>query len=190
MADVKRAAVIGTGTMGPGMGAVLARAGIDVALYDVSAEALERAKAGFELADGVLDRLETPRVEGGGIRYESDLAAALAGAEFVAEAIPERLELKQELFPQLEQLAAPGAILSSNTSGIPITKIAEVCSDPSRVVGLHWSNPPHLIPMIEVIPGDETSQETVDASVALVNRIGYEAVIEREVPGFVENRIH
>ena len=106
MADVNRAAVIGTGTMGPGMGAVLARAGIDVALYDVSAEALERAKAGFELADGVLDRLETPRVEGGGIRYESDLGAALAGAEFVAEAIPERLELKQELFPELERLAA------------------------------------------------------------------------------------
>ena len=99
MADVKRAAVIGTGTMGPGMGAVLARAGIDVALYDISAEALERAKAGFELAEGVLDRLETPRVEGGGIRYESDLAEALAGAEFVIEAVPEKLELKQEVFP-------------------------------------------------------------------------------------------
>jgi 3-hydroxyacyl-CoA dehydrogenase len=189
MADVKRAAVVGTGTMGPGMGAVLARAGIEVALYDVSAEALERAEAGFALADGVLDRLETPRVEGGGIRYESDLTAALAGAEFVAEAIPERLELKQELFPQLEKLAAPGAILSSNTSGIPITRIAELCADPSRVVGLHWSNPPHLIPMIEVIPGEQTSQETVEASVALVERLGYEAVIEREVPGFVENRI-
>jgi 3-hydroxyacyl-CoA dehydrogenase len=189
MADVKRAAVVGTGTMGPGMGAVLARAGIEVALYDVSAEALERAKAGFELADGVLDRLETPRGEGGGIRYESDLAAALAGAQLVAEAIPERLELKQELFPQLERLAAPGAILASNTSGIPITRIAEVCSDQARVVGLHWSNPPHLIPMIEVIPGEQTSRETVDASVALVERMGYEAVIEKEVPGFVENRI-
>ncbi len=119
MADVKRAAVIGTGTMGPGMGAVLARAGIDVALYDVSAEALERAEAGFALADGVLDRLETPRVEGGGIRYESDLAAALEGAEFVAEAIPERLELKQELFPQLEKLAAPGAMLVVQHVGHP-----------------------------------------------------------------------
>ena len=182
MADVKRAAVIGTGTMGPGMGAVLARAGIEVALYDVSAQALENAKAGF-------DRLDMPRAGGGGIRYESDLAAALAGAELVAEAIPERLELKHELFPKLEQLAAPGAILASNTSGIPITRIAEVCSDPSRVVGLHWSNPPHIIPMIEVIPGDKTSQATIDASVALVERIGYEAVIEREVPGFVENRI-
>ncbi len=90
-----------------------------MALYDVSAEALERAEAGFELADGVLDRLETPRVEGGGIRYESDLAAALDGAEFVAEAIPERLELKQELFPELEQLAAPGAILVLQHLGHP-----------------------------------------------------------------------
>jgi len=190
MADVKRAAVIGTGTMGPGMGAVLARAGIDVALYDVSAEALERAEAGFALADGVLDRLETPRVAGGAVRYESDLAAALAGAEFVAEAIPERLELKHELFPQLEKLAAPGAILSSNTSGIPITKIAEVCSDPSRVIGMHWSNPPHLIPMIEIVPGERTNQATIDGVTGVVNDIGYfPCLLKKEVPGFVENRI-
>ena len=189
MAAVNRAAVIGTGTMGPGMGAVLARAGIEVALYDVSAEALDRAKAGVELAESVLDRLETVRTPGGSIRYETDLAAALAGAELVAEAIPERLELKHELFPQLERLAAPGAILASNTSGIPITRIAEVCSDPGRVIGMHWSNPPHLIPMIEVIPGDATSSETTASAVALVERIGYESVIEKEVPGFVENRI-
>ena len=103
MAEVKRAAVIGTGTMGPGMAAVLARAGMEVALYDISAEALERAKAGVELADGVLDRLETPKLAGGALRYEGDLAAALAGAELVAEAIPERIELKHELFPQLEE---------------------------------------------------------------------------------------
>ena len=189
MAHITRAAVIGTGTMGPGMGAVLARAGIEVALCDVSADALASAKAGFELADGVLDRLEMPRVAGGSVRYETDLAAAVAGAQLVAEAIPERIELKHELFPKLEALAAPGAILASNTSGIPITRIAEVCSDPSRVVGMHWSNPPHLIPMIEVIPGEKTSSETVDASVALAKRIGYEAVVEREVAGFVENRI-
>ncbi len=189
MAAVNRAAVIGTGTMGPGMGAVLARAGIEVALYDVSVDALDRAKAGVELAESVLDRLETVRTPGGSIRYETDLAAALAGAELVAEAIPERLELKHELFPQLERLAAPGAILASNTSGIPITRIAEVCSDPGRVIGMHWSNPPHLIPMIEVIPGDATSSETTASAVALVERIGYESVIEKEVPGFVENRI-
>ncbi len=189
MADVRRAAVIGTGTMGPGMGAVLAWAGIDTALHDVSAEALERAKAGAELAAGVLDQLEAPKQEGGGLRFESELDAALAGADFVLEAVPEKLELKQELFPQLDAGVGPDAILASNTSGIPITKIASVCEHPERVVGMHWSNPPHLIPMIEVIPGEQTSQATVDATSALVRRIGYHPVVEKEVAGFVENRI-
>jgi 3-hydroxyacyl-CoA dehydrogenase len=189
VAAVRRAAVIGTGTMGPGMGAVLARAGIDTALYDISPEALERAKAGAELAAGVLDRLDAVQEEGGGLRFESDLAAALDGVDFVLEAVPEKLELKQELFPQLEAAAGPDAILASNTSGIPITKIGSVCANPERVVGMHWSNPPHLIPMIEVIPGEQTSQETVDATSALVRRLGYHPVVEREVPGFVENRI-
>ncbi|MFN2628469.1 MAG: 3-hydroxyacyl-CoA dehydrogenase NAD-binding domain-containing protein [Gaiellaceae bacterium] len=189
MADVRRAAVIGTGTMGPGMGAVLARAGIDTALYDTSAEALERAKAGVELAAGVLDRLDAPGQEGGGLRFENELSAALAGAGFVLEAVPERLELKQELFPRLEAGVGDEAILASNTSGIPISKIASVCEHPGRVVGMHWSNPPHLIPMIEVIPGVETSQATIEATSALVQRIGYHPVVEKEVPGFVENRI-
>ena len=189
MADVRRAAIIGTGTMGPGMGAVLARAGIDTALYDISPEALERAKGGVELASGVLERLDAVEGDGGGVRFETELGAALEGAEFVIEAVPEKLELKQELFPQLEAGAADGAILASNTSGIPITSIAAVCSRPERVVGMHWSNPPHLIPMIEVIPGEQTSRETVDAASALVRRIGYHPVEEREVPGFVENRI-
>ncbi len=189
MADVRRAAVIGTGTMGPGMGAVLARAGIDTALYDVSPEALERAKTGVDLANGVLDRLDAVRVEGGGVRFERELADAVEGADVVIEAIPEKLELKQELFPELERLAGEEAILASNTSGIPITKIASVCAHPERVVGMHWSNPPHLIPMIEVIPGERTSPETVAATSALVRRVGYHPVEEREVPGFVENRI-
>jgi 3-hydroxybutyryl-CoA dehydrogenase/5-formyl-3-hydroxy-2-methylpyridine 4-carboxylate dehydrogenase len=171
------------------MGAVLARAGIDTALHDVSAEALERAKAAAELAAGVLDRLEAPTEDGGGLRFESDLDAALTGADFVLEAVPEKLELKQELFPQLEAAVGPDAILASNTSGIPITKIAAVCEHPGRVIGMHWSNPPHLIPMIEVIPGEQTTQATVDATSELVRRLGYHPVVEKEVAGFVENRI-
>jgi 3-hydroxyacyl-CoA dehydrogenase len=189
VAAVRRAAVIGTGTMGPGMGAVLARAGIETALYDVSAEALERARAASELAAGVLDRLDAVMEDGGSLRFETELEAALDGSDLVLEAVPERLELKQEVFPQFEDVVAPEAVLASNTSGIPITKIANVCRHPERVVGLHWSNPPHLIPMIEVIPGEQTSQETVDAASALVRRIGYHPVVEKEVAGFVENRI-
>ncbi len=119
MATVRRAAVIGTGTMGPGMGAVLARAGIETALYDVSAEALERAKAGAELAGTVLERLEAAQEDGGSLRFESDLDAALEGADLVLEAVPEKLELKQEVFPKFEAVVAADAILASNTSGHP-----------------------------------------------------------------------
>jgi 3-hydroxyacyl-CoA dehydrogenase len=189
VAAVRRAAVIGTGTMGPGMGAVLARAGIETALYDVSSEALERAKAATELAAGVLDRLDAVKEDGGALRFETDLGAALAGADLVLEAVPEKLEVKHEVFPQLEEAVAAEAILASNTSGIPITKIATVCRHPDRVVGMHWSNPPHLIPMIEVIPGEQTSPQTVEAASELVRRVGYHPVVEKEVAGFVENRI-
>ena len=189
MAEVRRSAVIGTGTMGPGMGAVLARAGIETALYDVSTEALERAKAGVQMAAGVLDRLEAPEADGGSIRFETELAAALDGVDLVVEAVPEKLELKHEIFPQLEQHVGEDTILASNTSGIPITKIAEVCAHPERVIGMHWSNPPHLIPMIEVIPGEQTDQRVVDEACELVRRFGYHPVVEKEVPGFVENRI-
>jgi 3-hydroxyacyl-CoA dehydrogenase len=189
MGDVRKAAIVGTGTMGPGMGAVLARAGIETALYDVSEEALERAKAGVELARGVLERLDAAQADGGGTRFESELALALEGADFVLEAVPEKLELKQELFPEMERHVGDDTILASNTSGIPITKIASVCARPERVIGMHWSNPPHLIPMIEVIPGEQTSREAVEKTSELVRRIGYHPVEEREVPGFVENRI-
>jgi 3-hydroxyacyl-CoA dehydrogenase len=189
MGELRRAAIIGTGTMGPGMGAVLARAGIQTALYDVSAEALERARTGVAMAAGALERLDAVKADGGAISYESDLATALAGCQLVIEAAPEKLELKQELFAEFEKHVTPDAILASNTSGIPITKIAADLQNPDRVVGMHWSNPPHMIPMIEVIPGERTAQATVDATVELVQDFGYHAVVEREVPGFVENRI-
>jgi 3-hydroxyacyl-CoA dehydrogenase len=190
MSEIRRAAVIGTGTMGPGMGAVLERAGIEVAMHDVSAEALERAKQGVELARGVLERLGSERAEGGEVRFETELAAALEEVDFVLEAVPEKLELKREVFGQFEQHVSDDAVLSSNTSGIPITRIAEGLELPERVIGMHWSNPPHLIPMIEVIPGERTSEETVAAARGLIDRIGYvPSVLRQEVPGFVENRI-
>jgi 3-hydroxyacyl-CoA dehydrogenase len=189
VAGVSRAAVIGTGTMGPGIGAVLARTGIETALYDVSPEALERAKAGAELAAGILERLDAAKEDGGSLRFETELEAALEGADFVIEAVPEKLELKHEVFQQFERAVAPETILASNTSGIPISTIAEPCKHPERVVGMHWSNPPHLIPMIEVIPGEQTGAAAIETTSELVRRVGYHPVREREVAGFVENRI-
>lgn len=189
MAEFKRVAVVGTGTMGPGMGATLARIGIPVALYDISADALERAKAAVGMAESVLDRLDAPAAPGGSVSYHTDLAAALEGADLVLEAIPERIELKHEIFRQFEALVPADTVLASNTSGIPITAIAEVCEHPERVIGNHWSNPPHLIPMVEVIPGEKTAQAVVDRTCALIREIGYHPVIEKEIAGFVENRV-
>jgi 3-hydroxybutyryl-CoA dehydrogenase/5-formyl-3-hydroxy-2-methylpyridine 4-carboxylate dehydrogenase len=190
MTDLNRAAVVGTGTMGPGMGAVLARAGLEVTLFDVKPEALKRAKETVTMVDGVLDRLEVPRHGGGGLSYETDRAAALDGVDVVAEAVPEQLELKHQLFVEIENEISDQTIIASNTSGIPATKLAEGLKHPERVVGWHWSNPPHLIPMNEIIPGEQTSAEVTSAIQELTRRIGYHPVtLKKEVPGFVENRV-
>jgi 3-hydroxyacyl-CoA dehydrogenase len=191
MTAVGRAAIIGTGTMGPGMGAVLERAGVDVALYDINEEQLDKARPGVELARSVLDRLGGDGdAADGNVRFESDLTAALDGADLVVEAVPEKLELKQQVFADVEQHVSDDAILASNTSGIPITKIAEALEHPERVIGTHWSNPPHLIPMIEIIPGERTSEDVLARTQELVRQIGYfPCTLKKEVPGFVENRV-
>ena len=190
MPAFNKTTILGTGTMGPGMGAVLERAGSETHLFDISPEALEKAAAGVEMARGVLDRLDAPSADGGSIVFSNSLEEAVAGADLVIEAIPEKIDLKHEIFKEIVACAPPEAILASNTSGIPITKIAEaVPDDASRIIGMHWSNPPHLIPMIEVIPGDGTSGDVTGQLVDFVESFGYEAVVEQEVPGFVENRI-
>ena len=189
MSVPKVAAVIGAGTMGPGMAAVLARAGSEVRLYDISDEVLERAKGSYQMATGALDRVEAASAPGGSVAFENDLGKALTGAELVLEAIPEKLDLKREVTAQLEEHLADDAIIASNTSGIPITQIATALRHPARFVGMHWSNPPHLIPMIEVVPGEQTAAATTEKIVAIIGAFGYEAVTEKEVPGFVENRI-
>jgi 3-hydroxybutyryl-CoA dehydrogenase/5-formyl-3-hydroxy-2-methylpyridine 4-carboxylate dehydrogenase len=190
MDELNRATILGTGTMGPGMGAVLARAGMQVTLFDVSPDALERAKGMVGIVEGVLDRLEVPVREGGSIAYSSDQAEALDGVEVVAEAIPEQVELKRKVFSEIEDQISPETIIASNTSGIPVTTLAEGLQHPERVIGWHWSNPPHLIPMNEVIPGEQTDPVVTGKIEELTRRIGYHPVtLKKEAPGFVENRV-
>jgi 3-hydroxyacyl-CoA dehydrogenase len=190
MSELTRATIVGTGTMGPGMGAVLARAGLQVTLFDVNPEALDRAKATVVLVEGVLDRLEVVHREGGGLAYDTDQASALDGSEIVIEAIPEQIDLKRRVLAEIEDQISPDAIIASNTSGIPVTKLAEGLKHPKRVIGWHWSNPPHLIPMNEVIPGEQTAPEVTRAIEELTRRIGYHPVtLKKEAPGFVENRV-
>ncbi len=189
MVAYETAAIIGTGTMGPGIGAVLERAGLKTFLFDIDSAALERARAGVDLASGVLDRLDAPQVPGGSIHFSTGLEEAVREVDLVIEAVSENLDLKKKVFGDLVALAPEAAVLASNTSGIPITKIAEGNDGAPRIIGMHWSNPPHLIPMIEVVQGDQTSATVKDELGEFIQSFGYEAVSEREVPGFVENRI-
>jgi len=189
MSIPKVTAVIGAGTMGPGMAATLARAGSQVRVYDISAEVLTRARGMYEMASQALDRVGAVAATGGSVSWELDLATTLSGADLVLEAIPERLDLKREVLAEVEKHISSDAVIATNTSGIPVTDIATALTHPGRFVGMHWSNPPHLIPMIEVIPGADTAADVTAQIVEIIKAIGYEAVVEKEVPGFVENRI-
>jgi 3-hydroxybutyryl-CoA dehydrogenase/5-formyl-3-hydroxy-2-methylpyridine 4-carboxylate dehydrogenase len=176
--------------MGPGIVATMARAGIAVAATDVAARQRELAQAGCDLATRVLDALDVPTRPGGSIRILDDLAACVTDADLVIENVPEKLELKIEVFKAIESAARTDAVLASDTSGIPISNIQADLAHPGRVVGMHWSNPPHIIPMIEVIAGDQTMPATVDWMKDFIRNLGHlPVVIKRDVPGFVENRV-
>ena len=186
-----RTAVIGLGTMGPGMLATLARSGMAVTAFDVSAEQRDKAGPAMAAAAQVLDALGTPdRSSPEAPRIVDSLAACVAGADLVIENVPEKLETKTAVFRELDALVSETCVLASDTSGIPITKLQAGLSAPGRVVGMHWSNPPHIIPIIEVIAGAETSPETVSWMTETVKGLNMLPIlVKRDVPGFVENRI-
>lgn len=186
-----KAAVIGLGTMGPGIAATLSRAGMTVAAYDSDAKQRAMATHRVQAAVSVLTSLGTPDRSGGAaIMVAETLAECVAGADLVIETVPEKLELKAEIFREIEALVRKHCVLASDTSGIPITRIQEGLSAPERVVGMHWSNPPHIIPMIEVIAGGKTSQKVVDWMVETIRNAGLlPVVVRKDVPGFVENRV-
>jgi 3-hydroxybutyryl-CoA dehydrogenase/5-formyl-3-hydroxy-2-methylpyridine 4-carboxylate dehydrogenase len=187
-----KAALIGLGTMGPGIAARLARGGIGVRAHDKSAEATARAQTQIPIAEGVLDRLGIAAPEGGpgAITFHQDLASAVDGADLVIENVPENLEIKGQVYRALDSLVPADTIVASDTSGLPITRLQAFMSNPERVVGMHWSNPPHIIPMIEVIAGDKTAPRTVDFVVRLIRDLDLlPVVVKKDVPGFVENRV-
>ena len=192
---IDKVAVVGAGTMGPGMAATFARHGFETTLYDVKPEQLEKARGTVDfvyttLTGGGFMTAADADAGRGRITYSTNLDEALNGADFVVETVPEQKALKQQVFQDLEARVGDDVILASNTSGIPISELAEVTRAPGRVVGMHWSNPPHLIPVIEVIRGRETTDETARATAALVEQIGMvPALVDRDVAGFVENRI-
>jgi 3-hydroxybutyryl-CoA dehydrogenase/5-formyl-3-hydroxy-2-methylpyridine 4-carboxylate dehydrogenase len=177
--------------MGPGIAATLARGGLTVTGFDSMAEQRQKAADGIRAATDVLAKLGMPDRSGGAeVKIHDDLAQALEGADVVIETVPEKLDIKAQVFQQIDKLVSKKCILASNTSGIPITKLQAGNSAPGRVVGMHWSNPPHVIPVIEVIAGDETAKETVDWMCGAIKDLGLlPVVVKKDVPGFVENRI-
>ncbi|QPC86240.1 3-hydroxyacyl-CoA dehydrogenase family protein [Mesorhizobium sp. NBSH29] len=187
---IQRVAIIGLGTMGPGIAARLARGGLEVCAYDVAPAAIERAGAMLSAAETVLDALGIARTSGGAVRFTDSLADVVSGADLVIENVPENIEMKAEVYRAIDSLIGPETIVASDTSGIPITSLQAHISHPERMVGMHWSNPPHIVPMIEVIAGERTAPETVATIRDLIRALGLLPVlVKKDVPGFVENRV-
>jgi len=182
--------VVGAGQMGSGIAQVAAVAGYDVTLVDVAPKQLDRARSGIE---GSLAKL----VEKG--RVEPDAAEAALGriqtagepapADLAIEAATEDVDLKLRIFADLDRAAGDGAVLASNTSSIPITRLGAVTSRPERVVGMHFMNPVPLMPLVELIRGLETSDEAAAAVRAAAERMGKTVAESRDFPGFIANRI-
>ncbi len=189
---MQSAALIGLGTMGPGIAATLSRGGIPVRVHDVQPAAMERARGLLTLAYGVLDRLgiAPPGSGQAAVTFCDDLATTVEGASLVIENVPEKVEVKAALYRAIDPLIGPDVIVATDTSGIPIGTLQGFLSHPERFVGMHWSNPPHIIPMIEVIAGALTAPATVEAIVTLIRDLKLRpVVIKKDVPGFVENRV-
>jgi len=193
-ADVRKIAVIGAGTMGAGIAQACAAAGFPVTMRDIEQR----------LVDGGFRRIKEPlakRVERGKmtqgevdailtkIRGAVDLKEAVAGAQVVIEAVFEKMEVKKELYAELDRLCAPEVVFASNTSSLSITEMANATKRADRVVGMHFFNPAPVMKLVEVIRGSETSDATVALVKDLCGRLGKEAVEVRESPGFVVNRL-
>lgn len=190
---INSVAVLGAGTMGSGIAQACAAAGLPVWLYDVTPEFVARGQGLIrqQLAEGVARRKLTPEAAAAAeaaLRPTTQLAEA-AQAELVIEAAPEKLDLKRELFARVEALAPAATLLASNTSSLSISALASATARPARFLGLHFFNPAHLMPLVEVITGDLTAAATLEAGLAFVTRLGKTAVVCRDTPAFIVNRV-
>ena len=195
MAEINKVAVVGAGLMGHGLAQIFAVSGYETALLDLSPDFLEKALVNVRanlglLADKGVIAPEAVEPALARISTHTDMAAAVDGAGFVIEAVVEKLEVKQKVFQQLDELCPLETILATNTSVISITEIAGQAQNRGRIVGTHFWNPPYLVPLVEVIRGDETDLEVLDRTYDLMARVGKKPVkVMKDVPGFVGNRL-
>lgn len=193
--EIKNVAVLGAGTMGHGIAELAALASWDVALCDLTDELLGKACCAIEASLHAMERLGEFRAESPGsvlarIRCVTSISEAARSADLVIECLPEDLALKQKAFGELDALCAPEVILATNTSGLSPTAIAKGLKHPGRVVVSHFWNPPQLIPLVEVVPGEKTAEDVVDKTVAWVKILGKQPVrMNKECLGFIGNRL-
>ena len=194
VSDVKKIAVIGAGTMGAGIAQTCAAAGFSVAMRDIDQKFVD---GGFRrIRDPLMRRVEKGKMAKADvdalvakIHGTVDLEEALGGAQVVVEAVFEKMDVKREIYAQMDRIAAAEVVFASNTSSLSITEMANVTKRAERVVGMHFFNPAPVMKLVEVIRGSETSDATVALAKDLCVKLGKEPVEVKESPGFVVNRL-
>ena len=195
MLNIKNITVLGSGVMGHGIAQVSATAGYNVVLRDIKQEFLDKA---MEKIRRSLDKLVTKekisKEEGDAIFSRItpivDLNDAVKNSEMIIEVVPEIMDLKKKVYAELDKAANPEVIFASNTSTLPITEIANTTSRPDKFIGIHFFNPPQLMKLVEVIPGEKTSQEITALTQEFVKSVNKQAVLcRKDVPGFIINRL-
>ena len=192
--NIQLACVLGAGTMGHGIAHSLAAVGINTRLYDIDEKATSKGLASIRanMEKGVALGKVTAQARDNALALlsaTSDFDAAVGGVDVVIEAVPERLELKCFLFGRMSQALGPEVLLASNTSSLPITRIAEGSVHPERVVGMHFFNPVHLMKLIEVVRAGQSSDAAVSLALELGIRMGKDPIEVRDTPGFASSRL-
>lgn len=192
---IKQVVVVGGGVMGNGIAQVVATAGFEVTVVDISAEALERTRTRIERSLARLvkkERITADEAEAirGRIGGSSDLEAAGREADHVIETVVEDFDVKADVLRRLDAVCREDVIFASNTSQFAITSLAAVTERPDRVIGSHWFNPPPLMDLIELIRALQTSDETLATTIALAERYGKQTVVcQKDTPGFITSRL-
>lgn len=190
--EIKNIAVVGSGTMGLGIAQVSAMAGYNTVLFDISEDAVNKAKTTIEknLAKAVeKGKLDADKLQPTLDRIKFTTIFAHLKAEFIIEAIVEKLEVKQKLFNDLASQNGEDCILATNTSSIPITQIAAGVPHPRRVVGVHFFNPAHIMKLVEIVSGADTDPAMAQLCKELVEKMGKTAIMAKDSPGFIVNRV-
>lgn len=195
MNTVKKITVIGSGTMGRGIAHAAAVGGFEVCLFDVNADQLDNAKT--TILSNLKKGVEKKKISEIGMKeafsnitYATDLEKSVEFTDFVIEAVPEILELKIEIFKKLDSLCDPSVILATNTSTMSPTEIGAATTRPDRCIAMHFFNPVHVMRLIEIITGLDTSEETLAITKQISEQMGKEIVTVNEFPGFVTSRMN